>query len=103
MMREVLAELLELLRRLNRSYPTRVTMMRVMQGQDGLLPIGVAADLLGGPGKRDWILRNVRIRYVDGDQRVRWGDVIAATEPSATPVDEGTVPVVANLRRGIKR
>ena len=106
MIRELLAEALDLLRSLNRKTPSRATAMRLQQGADALLPISVAAELLGGPGKREWILRNVVIRNVAGDARVKWGDVLAATE-TGIPQDDDTTPnrprLAGTLRRGIAR
>lgn len=104
-MLELLAETRELLRRLVRQHPNRATTMRLMQGADALLPIGTAAELLGGKGKREWIEEHVQIRYVDGDRRVRWGDVLEATEAYSAANDEGWRPAAPAtlVRAGIKR
>lgn len=69
--------------------PTRISLLRAAQGEAALLPLGMAADLLGVDGARAWILEHVRIRWVNGKRRVKWGDVLAATEEAATPKDEG--------------
>jgi len=59
--------------------------MRLMVSRDALLPITVAAKLVGGRSARDWLEKNVRIRWIAGQRRVLWADVIAATESEASP------------------
>ena len=81
--------------------PTKVSLMRAAQGASALYPIPQAAALLGFNGASEWIRENVRIRYVNGQQRVLWADVLAATEADQAPVDEGRALRPA-LPRGLR-
>lgn len=80
--------------------PTRISLMRAAQGESALYPIGQAAALLGFAGAAEWIREHVRVRHVNGQARVLWGDVLAATEADQEPVDEGRA-VRPALKRGL--
>lgn len=53
--------------------------LRVVVSRDALLGLGTAARLIGGREARAWIEAHVPIRWVAGQRRILWGDVIDAS------------------------
>lgn len=72
-------------------------MARLMVSEGALLSPARAAKLLGFRGARQWIEDNVPIRLYAGRPRVRWGDVVAATDAGATTATQAFTPALVDF------
>lgn len=60
---------------------------RLIVSGDALLSVAQAARLVGGRQARAWIEAHVTIRWVAGQRRVLWRDVIAASDAADSASD----------------
>lgn len=77
--------------------PVSLELARLVVSRDALLTLQAAARLIGGREAKGWIEAHVPVRYVAGQRRVLWADVLAASDrqsgmAEARPVGPSSAP-----------